>query len=463
MQTNYLISTNPARGYSEIGRVPISTSAEIIRAVSAAKAAWPAWCSISVTERAAYFLKFRELIKGNLEAIASLQTQEMGKPITESIGECKAILHWLKLHIELAPKALAPQPLDRGDDFESLLYFEPYGVAAVITPWNYPTYQFVVNIGQSLLAGNTVVLKHSEECPLTAAFLAALIKDAGFPEGVFQCLNGAGDVGRELINQNVNFISFTGSSSSGKQIYEQAGKRFLPAIMEMGGFSPGIIFEDAVLKTACSSVVNERFRNCGQICCALKRLIVHQSVYKTLVNHLKIALEAQIVGDPMDKNTTVGPLAAKRQLELLEEQVEDARASGATVITGGMRVAGLDGAFYAPTLVVDIDPKSRLWSEEVFGPVLPVVSFSSEEEAISIANNTPYGLSAFIYTEDQARALRVAARLEAGQVSINGSSYFTDHAPFGGYKASGIGRIDGAIGYSSVTQMKVVSRPPAVR
>ena len=459
MQTNYLISTNPAQGYAEIGRVAISTPAEIEAAITAARRAWPAWRDLTISERTKYFGNFRELLKANLEAIAKLQTQEMGKPINESRGECKAILHWLKTQFELAPQALAPQPLDQGDDFESLLYFEPYGVAAVIAPWNYPTYQFVVNIGQILLAGNTVVLKHSEECPLTAAALTALMKDAGFPDGVFQCVYGDGLVGRHLIEQNINFISFTGSSSTGKQIYLQAAKRLIPSVLEMGGSSPGIVFEDATIGATCDSVISERFSNCGQICCALKRLIVHHSLLDAVVSQIKTSLEARVIGDPLSEATQVGPLVAKRQLDLLEDQLARACAAGANIVTGGKHVAHLEGAFFQPTLVTGLAPQNCLWSEEVFGPVLPVIAFSTEEEALELANNTPYGLSAFVYTQDQARAMRIANRLEAGQVSINGCSYFTPHAPFGGYKASGIGRIDGAAGYRGVTQMKVISRP----
>ena len=461
MQTSYLVSTNPAQAYVEIGRVPVSTKADVLTAANAARAAWPSWKALSVGERALYFSKFRDLLKANFDAITKLQTQEMGKPINESRGECKAILQWLKLHIQLAPETLAPQLLDSSDDFESRLHFEPYGVAAVIAPWNYPIYQFVVNTAQSLLAGNTVILKHSEECPLSAALLTSLMHDAGFPHGVFQCVYGDGAVGQELINQPIDFISFTGSSKTGKQIYEQAGKRFIPAIMELGGSSAGIVFEDAQVPNTCNSIVEERFRNCGQICCALKRLIVHESIFKSVLSGLKSVLEAQVVGDPMSDKTTVGPLAAKRQLELLEEQVSDARARGAKFVCGGQRVAGLDGAFYQPTLITDIDTDCRIWREEVFGPVLPVLPFSTEDQAVQLANNTPYGLSAFVYSQDQLRAQRVAQRLEAGQVSINGSSYFTDHAPFGGYKSSGIGRIDGTVGYRSVTQMKVISRPRA--
>lgn len=459
MEKQFLISTNPAKNYQEIGRIEFSSAEQVKAAVDAARAAQKDWAAIGVHERIKFFAKLRELVKANLDQIAQLQSQEMGKPIMESIGECKGVLHWLKLHTQMAPQILEPQSLDRDEQSESLLYLEPFGVAAVIAPWNYPIYQFFVNTGPALLAGNTVVLKHSEECPLTAAKLIDLTKQAGFPAGVISCVYGDGSVGEKLINQDINLISFTGSSKVGRQIYELAGKRLIPTILEMGGSSPGIIFEDADLNFTCDSVVNERFRNCGQICCALKRLIVHESIFDRVVSQLKAILEEKIIGDPLDSKTQIGPLVAKRQVDLLEQQLKQARLEGAEVVTGGKRVEKLQGAFFEPTLVINITEENRLWREEVFGPILPVMKFKDESQAIEMANNTPYGLSAFVYTKDAARGMRVAAALEAGQVSINGASYFTEHAPFGGYKASGIGRVDGAIGYRGVTQMKVIARP----
>jgi len=459
MSDNHLISTNPAKNYEEVGRVAVSTSKQIEAAVRAAREAQRTWGTLSVGERCTYFENFRSLIKNNFEELARLQTQEMGKPISGSRGECKGILHWLKWQIAHAPEFLAPRTLDTYEDRNVTLHFEPYGVAAVIAPWNYPTYQFVLNTAQILLGGNTVVLKPSEECPLTSQLLASLMHDASFPEGVFQCVYGDGAVGRTLLEQDINLVSFTGSSQTGKEVYKQAAKKFIPALLEMGGSSPGIVFEDANLEISCQSVYDQRFDNCGQVCCALKRLIVHESVHDEVVAKLKIIIESQVTGDPLDEKTTMGPLAAERQLKLLEEQVEDARERGATIITGGEGLSELSGAFYKPTLISNITSESRIVREEVFGPVLSVQKFSDEEQAISLANDTPYGLSAFIYTDDSERGSRVAARLQAGLININGCSFSSDRAPFGGYKESGIGRNDGEFGYYGVTQMKVIGKP----
>ncbi len=454
-----LISTNPARGYEEVGRVTVSTEADIKNAVQKARLALPAWKALSPKERGAYFQKFLAIYREHVDELATLQTKEMGKPITQSLGECNGRGATLELNIERSIKILEPQILDVYDEYQTEMHFEPYGVVAAIAPWNYPTSQFLIAVGQPLLAGNTMVFKHSEECPLTSQFLANLMKEAGFPEGVFTCVYGDSAVGKILIDQNIDLIIFTGSSTVGQVIYKKAAEKFIPAILEMGGSSPGIIFEDVNLDETCLSVFKERFNNNGQICCALKRLIVHKSMYDNVVKRLTEIIKDQVVGDPLNKKTTIGSLSAKRQLDALEIQVEDARKKGATIVVGGTQPQGLNGAFYMPTLITNTTPDMKVVTEEVFGPVLPVIPFSTEEEALAIAHNTPYGLSAFVYSKDLKRADRVAHALESGQISINGCSYFSTNAPFGGYKKSGIGRTKGDIGFLAVTQQKVISRP----
>jgi len=456
---DFIVSTNPARGYEEIGRVTVTNPAQIAEAVTNSKEALKSWRNTSVVERAQFLLRFRENLKSELENIAKLQSTEMGKPLNESRGEVKAILGWLKWHTSEAPRILAPRELDIDGKEGTKLFFEPYGVAASIAPWNFPTYQFVLNSAQLLLAGNTVILKHSEECPLTAQLLTSLMDRAGFPPGVFQCIYGAGETGRELLSQDVQLVSFTGSTRAGREIYQTASKKFIPAILEMGGSSPGIVFDDVDIATVCGSVFAERFSNAGQVCCALKRLIVQRSILDKVLAGISEEIQKQVVGDPLDERTTIGPLSAKRQLEVLNDQVSGAVAEGARVIIGGKPITKLNGAYFEPTLMTNITPRSRIWREEVFGPVLPVIAFDDESEAIKLANDTEYGLSAFVYSKDSARASRVAAQLQAGQVSINGCSYFSNHAPFGGYKLSGLGRADGELGYYSISQAKVVAAP----
>ena len=454
-----LISTNPAQGYKEVGRVTISSQVDVQNAVKNARKALPAWRALSVKERGEYFQKFLDLYKERVKELAELQTKEMGKPITESLAECSSRGAMLELNLERSMQVLQPQVLDTYNTYQTEMHFEPYGIVAAIVPWNYPTSQFLIAIAQPLLAGNTIVLKHSEECPLTSEFLTELMNKAGFPEGVFTCLYGDGAIGKMLLDQNIDLILFTGSSRVGEMIYKKAAEKFIPAVLEMGGSSPAIIFDDVNLDETCLSVFRERFRNNGQICCALKRLIVHQSIYDEVVAKLIKIIKNQVVGDPLDKKTTIGSLSAKRQLETLEAQVEDARKKGATIVVGGKRPEGLDGAYYIPTLITNTKPDMKIITEEVFGPVLPVITFNTEEEALKIANGTPYGLSAFVYSKNLERANRVAHAFQAGQVSINGCSYFSTNASFGGYKKSGIGRIKGDIGFLHITQQKVIARP----
>ncbi len=454
-----LISTNPAKGYEEVGRIAVSSQKEIEEAVKKAREALPAWRALSVKERGEYFQKFLTLYKGQAEELAELQTKEMGKPISESIQECNGRAAALMLNIERSIQALEPQVLDSYDTHQTELHFEPVGVAAAIAPWNYPTGQFLIAVGQPLLAGNTVVFKHSEENPLTSKLLADLMDEAGFPDGVFTCLYGDGEVGAMLTDQDIDLILFTGSSPVGEALYKKAAEKFIPAVLEMGGSSPAIVFDDVNLDETCLSVFGERFSNNGQVCCGLKRLIVHESIHDAVVKKLTKIIEDQVVGDPMDKKTTIGSLAAKRQLETLEKQMEDAREKGATIVIGGKRPSELSGAYYMPTLITNTTPDMKVITEEIFGPVLPVITFKTEEEAVEIANDTPFGLSAFVYSKDIERANRVADALESGQISINGCSYFSANAPFGGYKKSGLGRTKGDIGFLYVTRQKVISRP----
>ncbi|MEK7556700.1 MAG: aldehyde dehydrogenase family protein, partial [Patescibacteria group bacterium] len=277
------------------------------------------------------------------------------------------------------------------------------------------------------------------------------------PDGVFNEVYGDGKVGSYLARQNINSISFTGSTAVGKPLYKIAAEKLIHVCLELGGSAPGIIFEDAELEGAVDGLYFSRFGNCGQACDALKRLIVHESRFDEVVNRFKEYLEARKVGDPQDESTEVGPLVAKRQLRLLAAQVRDAIRKGAGVATGGKAPKGLKGAYFLPTLLTAVTPNMRVWQEEVFGPVLPVVSFKTEEEAIQLANDTKYGLGSYIFTKDKDRAARVAGMLEAGMVSVNNVTYLQPSSPFGGYKQSGIGREHGKFGFSDVSQVKVVA------
>ncbi|MEX2008394.1 MAG: aldehyde dehydrogenase family protein [Candidatus Spechtbacterales bacterium] len=454
-----IISTNSARNYEEIGRIETTDKAEVSKAVVNARQAFPAWRDLGFEGRKPYFEKFLQVYKPKIDEIAELQTKEMGKPLESSRGEVESVIGWLENQLKIAPDALAPVVTDSYETSDISVHREPYGVVGSVTPWNFPSFQFALATLPQLIAGNTVVFKHSEECVLTSKLLADVASEAGFPSGVFTTIYGDGKVGQHLMEEKIDLIFFTGSTKVGQMLYKLAADKFIPAVLEMGGSSPGIVFEDADLEDACLSVFNERNENCGQVCSALKRLFVHSSKFDEVVAKLKVISGQQKLGDPMDANTTMGPLVAERQLIQIERQVEDAKSKGATVVCGGRRPDGLNGAFYEPTILTNVTDDMAVMNEEVFGPVLPVVKFETEEDAIRMANATEYGLSAFVYSSDLSRAERVAHQLESGQVSINGELSFGDNTPFGGYKKSGIGRGDGKLGYLYVTQAKVISKP----
>ena len=391
--------------------------------------------------------------------MANIQTQEVGKPITQSKENVKRDITRIKHNLLVAPQHLDPEIIDQSDTQINKVFFEPYGVMAVIILWNYHSSNFFVATTQAILAGNTIVFKHSEECPLTSQLIEKMFKEAGFPNGVLNVVYGDGRVGQMLVDQDIDMIHFTGSSKVGEYLYQVAAKKFIPVILEMGGSSPGILFADKDLDQAVNSVCLERYSNCGQICCALKRLIVHQDVYDQVVKRVTDQVKSMKIGDPLKQDTFVGPLVSKRQLILLEKQIKDAVDKGVKVKCGGHRPEGLEGAYYSPTVLTDVTKNMKVYYEEVFGPVLTIIPFTTEEEAIKLANDTIYGLSAYVYTSDLEKADRVVAQLEAGNVSINGASYFSDNSPFGGYKRSGMGSNNGKFGFRQVTRMKSVGRP----
>lgn len=456
---NKLQSTNPGHGYAVIGEIVQSTLEEVSMAVTAAQKAFPTWKALSIAERIFYYEKLLPIYERRADEIARMQTLETGKTITQSKNDVAGDLEWIKHVLTIAQRYLKSDVVDDLADQTTMVVFEPYGVMAAIMPWNYPSSNFFISTTHALLAGNTIVAKHSEECPLTSKLLNELFSEAGFPNGVFTMLYGNGHVGKMLVEQNINLLHFTGSSKVGHELYKLAGSKFIPVILEMGGSSPGIVFADADLHSTVNSICNERYRNCGQICCALKRLFVQQERYDEIVNKLANQVQALKLGDPLKDDTDIGSLVAERQCILLEEQVKDAIYKGAKIVCGGKRSEELPGAYFEPTLLTHITPDMRVYREEVFGPVLTVVPFNTEEEALELANNSMYGLSAFVYTNDLERAQRVASLLEAGNVSINGASYFTDNAPFGGYKNSGMGSNGGKYGFTYVTHMKTVAIP----
>ena len=452
-----LVSTNPAKNYKKLGEVDISTQDEIKSKVQKANSAKKKWRNLGIEGRIKLLRRIVDKFKENKEKLALLETQEMGMPITQSRLDVEDAIRYFGWYLDNASKYLSPEITYQDGKIIHKVFYEPLGIAAVIIPWNFPASNFVWGCGQNLIAGNTVVLKHSEECPLFGKLLEKIINNCALPDGVFNEVYGNGEIGDYLVHQDINLISFTGSTKIGKYLYKVAGEKFIKAVLECGGSAPGIVFADANLDQVIDVIYGNRFTNCGQMCDALKRLIVHKSVFDEVVERLKKKLASLKVGDPEEEVTDIGPLVAKRQLELLEKQIKDAIDKGAKIVIGGKRPRNLQGAYYEPTILTNISKDMRVWQEEVFGPVLPVVAFNTDEEAIRMANDTKYGLGSHVYTNDKKKALEIASQIDAGMVSVNTASYNQPCSPFGGYKDSGIGREHGKFGFAEVTQVKVVA------
>lgn len=451
-----LISTNPAQNYSVVGEVEISSDEEIVEKVLKAHAAEGGWKDRGVEGRIRLLESIRDEFKNRAEEIARLISLETGKAIHESNSEVTRYIDELSWFLDNGVKALADEVTLKDDESLHRIVYEPHGVAAAIVPWNFPFGMAVWGIFPNLIAGNTVIFKTSEECPLVGKLVEEIILNHNLPHGVFAEVYGAGDVGKKLSESNIDLIWFTGSTRTGKALYKTAAEKFIKVVLEMGGSNPCVVFEDIDIAQAAPVIFNGRFRHCGQVCSSLKRLIVHESVADDLIYALKELVDKQKVGDPMDNSTDLGSLVAKRQYDLLTEQLQDALDKGAKIIAQTTLERNLKGAFFPPTLLTNVTKEMRVWTEEVFGPIFPIVTFKTEEEAVVLANDTPYGLGARVMSEDKKRAERVVSQIQAGTIAINYEARFLACDPFGGYKNSGIGRERGIHGLQELCQIKVI-------
>ncbi|MFC1711860.1 aldehyde dehydrogenase family protein [Patescibacteria group bacterium] len=454
-----LKSINP-HDQSVVGKLQVSSEKDVERVILKAKKAFPLWKEKSVLERASYIKKFRSKVLKNKKKIAEYITLEMGKPIQQALDDVDFELGFLDYYIKKAPIFLSDETvLKKGNEHFRVTY-EPYGVCGCIAPWNFPLSMANSGVIPALIAGNTVILKPSEYTSLSQKIVIDLLSESGLPNGVANLLIGGGDVGKMLIDESIDLAWFTGSTRVGQEIYKKCGKKFIKALLEMGGSSPGIILKDANLKAAVDSLYWARFLNCGQVCTAIKRLFVQESVYEKVVNLFVKKLKNVKVGNPMDKKTDIGPLVSQKQLDILKSQVADAVKKGAKVLIGGSQPDDKSlnkGNYYNPTILVNIKPNMKVLTEEVFGPVLPIVSFNKVEEAIELANKTEYGLSAEIYTKDLKLAEKMAKLIDAGTVAINTDDFFKPECPFGGFKKSGMGREYGEVGMKEFSQVKLIA------
>jgi succinate-semialdehyde dehydrogenase / glutarate-semialdehyde dehydrogenase len=445
---------NPATG-ELVEKVPLGTAEDVNQAVQSAEQAFGVWAETSAEDRGVALANACELIKEHAAEIAQLLTAEQGKTLFEANLEVHHLLHGLEFYAGLASKVRGSYvPLPQKGAY-GLVIRQPIGVCAGIVPWNFPLTLMGTKVGPALAAGNTIIIKPASTTPLATLRTAELIQQAAYaggkgklPPGAINVVTGSGgEVGEALLaHPSVRRIAFTGSTEVGRHVMEVAGRQIKRVTLELGGSDPMIVCEDADVNIAARMADTGRYFNCGQMCLGVKRLFVHSSVYDAFVAQVRGILEKKTVGPGTDKASRMGPLHLAYQRQEIEEQVEDARSRGARVTFGGSRPSGEAferGNFYLPTLIEDAPWDARVVQEEVFGPVLPVFRFTDLEEAIALANDTEYGLGASIWTRDLIKANRAVDKLQVGNVWVNSLHYGYDELPFGGVKASGLGREHG--------------------
>ena len=441
-----------------IGRVPSGTPQDVDRAVRAAHAALPGWSGTSVPERVALLRRVAAGLQDRMVEIAQVITAEVGMPFNLSLAMQAGVPPLLMETMAGVAETFAFE--ERIGD--SLLIREPVGVVGAITPWNFPLQDIAVKVASALAAGCTVVLKPSEVAPLNAFRLAEVIHELGLPRGVFNLVTGLGYVAGEALaaHPGVSMVSFTGSTRSGRRVAELAARTVKRVSLELGGKSPSIVLDDADLDWAVTDGVSKCFLNSGQTCTALSRLLVPRAWLAEAESIATRAAEEFVVGDPCGEDTSMGPLASAEQREWVLGHIRGGLDDGARLLTGGLsRPEGLDrGYFVRPTVFSDVSSGMAIAQEEIFGPLLSIVSYEGEAEAVAIANDTVYGLTASVWSGDPERAVRVARQLRSGQVEINGGN-FDLAAPFGGCKQSGYGREMGRFGLEEFLEVKSLQLP----
>jgi acyl-CoA reductase-like NAD-dependent aldehyde dehydrogenase len=468
-------SSNPATG-AVLREFECTSQAEVQAAVTRASLAQPAWDELGIRKRIAVLRRFQNLLHQKKSEVAQLVTREAGKPYVEALlTEVMVVLDTARFLIENAYRLLRDEPIPHGNlamkTKSGRLLRQPYGVIGIISPWNYP---FSIPATQSLaalVAGNAVVLKPSEFTSLSAIELESILHAAGVPKEIFQVIPGDGATGAALMETatshtvtsdavlsgaGIDKLMFTGSVPTGKRMAQAAAANLLPVVLELGGKDPMLVLDDADVEVASSGAVWGAFVNAGQACLSVERCFVHRSLYQPFLEACVRKTKGLRVGNGTDSDTDVGPMIHERQLRNVESQVEDARSQGARVLVGGKRIPELGPNFYAPTVLADVTPAMRIMQDETFGPVLPVMPFDTDEDAIRLANQSEYGLAASVWTRDRARGEALASRIQAGTVMVNDavSCFGISEAPHGGIKASGTGRSHGRLGLEEMVRTK---------
>jgi succinate-semialdehyde dehydrogenase/glutarate-semialdehyde dehydrogenase len=449
---------NPATG-EVVDEIPAASVEDVATAIAAAHSAFPAWAHTPAVKRAHLLDRSRNSLLSRREEIARLITEECGKPLRQSLGEVNVAADFIRWYAEEGRRSYGEWIPDPLPDRRLLTIRQPIGVAAIITPWNFPAYMVARTATAALAAGCTVVIKPARQTPLTALALARAFKEGGLPPGVLNVVTGdANIIGQTFLeDQRVRKISFAGSPEVGKLLMRGAANHAKRVSLELGGHAAFIIMSDAALDRAIDGLMAAKFQNAGQTCIAPNHVYVHSSLLETFLKLLSSRVESLRVGNGLDPETDVGPLINQDALEKVSGHVNDAIEHGARLLTGGQQLTNDDrakGNFYAPTILADVTPQMRITCEETFGPVIAVTAFETDDDVIDRANSTQYGLAAYLYTRDFSKAIRIAERLDVGMVGVNDTRIAAVEAPFGGVKLSGIGREGGREGLAAFTETK---------
>lgn len=445
---------NPSKNTC-IGTAPQMEAQEAKLAIEAAYQAFPIWREKTAKERSQILRRWYDLILENLADLATILTIEQGKPLQEAQAEIlygASFVEWFSEEAKRAYGDIIPSVKNKQHLF---VIKQPIGVVAAITPWNFPNAMITRKCAPALAAGCTVVLKPAELTPFSAFALAELAERAGIPPGVLNIITGDPvAIGLELTqNPKVRKLTFTGSTQVGKQLMVQSAPTVKKLSLELGGSAPFLVFSDAEIDTAVEGLIASKFRNSGQTCVCADRILVEEAIYSRFLNALAEKIKALKVGDGLEEGVEQGPLIEVKAVQKVERQIQEALSQGASLLCGGKKHP-LGGAFFEPTLLADVTPSMEVMKEETFGPVAAVARFRTEEEAIQLANDTPYGLASYLYSQNMNRLLRVAEQLEFGIVSINGGLFSNEVTPFGGVKESGIGREGSKYGIEEFLQIK---------
>jgi succinate-semialdehyde dehydrogenase / glutarate-semialdehyde dehydrogenase len=461
-ETNRMFAVfNPANG-EKIGQVSDGTRQDAVQAINAAHKAFGTWSRLTAYQRSAYLYRAYQIMLERKEDLAQLMTTEQGKPLRAARAEVQYGADFLLWFAEEAKRVYgeiipAPRP-----DQRFLVLYQPVGVVAAITPWNYPISMITRKIAPALAAGCTIVIKPSEETPLCAVEIFKILHEAGIPAGVANLVTAKDPVpiGQEFVgNRKIRKLTFTGSSEVGKLLAKGAADQIKRLSLELGGHAPFIVLEDADPRHAARGVSLVKFLNTGQACISPNRLFVHRNIISPFVEELKARVSKMKAGSGFDDTVNIGPLVNAEALQKVDRQVCDARDRGATVVTGGQRLTENDldkGYFFAATVLKDVTPEMLIYREETFGPVAPIIVFDTEEEVLAMANDTHYGLASYVYTRDISRAIRMAEGLEFAIVGINDINPTAAAAPFGGMKESGLGREGARQGIAEYLETKLV-------